>query len=115
MNNKTLATVAYITLIGWLISFFSSNSKTPRDPLVKYHLNQAFGLFVLVFCVNIVVTILANVLPASIALILGFVSMAVSVIYLIFMILGAITASKEEMKPLPLIGDMFVNKFDFIK
>lgn len=107
MNNKTLSILSYITIIGWLISFFSS--KGPRDPLVKYHLKQAFGLFITVIIYSIIVQVVACIVPA-IAIILS----AVNLIFLILIIIGAINASKEKENPLPVIGKFFENKFDFI-
>ncbi|GAA3762325.1 DUF4870 domain-containing protein [Flavobacterium ginsengiterrae] len=107
MNNKTLAIVSYITIIGWLVSFFSSNS--PRDPLVKYHQKQSFGLYVIAIAYNVIVQIVARIIP-SLASILSLVSL----VFLILIIIGAINASKEKETPLPLIGKIFENKFGFI-
>lgn len=108
MNNKTLSILSYITIIGWLVSFFSSTS--PRNPLVKYHLNQAFGLFITAIAYGIIVQIVARIVP-SIAMILS----AINLVFLILIIIGAINASKEKETPLPLIGKIFENKFGFIK
>jgi uncharacterized membrane protein len=107
MNNKTLAIVSYITIIGWLVSFFSS--KAPRNPLVKYHLKQSFGLWITAIIYNVIIQILAAIVPALV-LILSLVSL----VFLILLIIGAINASKEKETPLPLIGKLFENKFGFI-
>lgn len=107
MNNKTLAIVSYITIIGWLVSFFSSNS--PRDPLVKYHQKQSFGLYAIVIVYNVIIQIIARIVPS-----LAFIFSLVSLVFLVFIIIGAINASKEKETPLPLIGKLFENKFGFI-
>lgn len=107
MSNKTLAILSYITVIGWLVSFFSSTS--PRDPLVKYHLKQGFGLWIAAIAYNIIIQIVASIVP-SIAAILSLVSL----VFLVLLIIGAINASKEKETPLPLIGKLFENKFGFI-
>lgn len=109
MNNKTLAIVSYITLIGWLISFFVSADK--RDELVKFHLKQSLGLAIVSIVLNVITTVIAFVLP-SIASIL---SLVVFLFVLALLIIGCINASKETNKELPLIGGFFVNAFDFIK
>jgi len=117
MDKKTMAIVSYITIIGWLISFFSYKDKE-KNSLVSYHLKQAFGLFVTMFCINIALRILITIFSAinliSIVGIIGLLAMLLSVTYLVLLIIGIITASKEEEKPLPIIGKMFEGKFDFI-
>lgn len=107
MSNKTLAILSYITVIGWLVSFFSSTS--PRDPLVKYHLKQGLGLWIIAIVYNIIIQVVVSIVPA-IAMILSLVSL----VFLILLIIGAINANKENETPLPLIGKLFENKFDFI-
>ena len=107
MNNKTLAIVWYITIIGWLVSFFSSTS--PRDPLVKYHLKQSFGLFVIAIIYSVITNVIVLLVPA-IGTILSLGSLAI----LVLLILGAINASKEQQTPLPVIGKFFEDKFGFI-
>jgi len=112
MDKKTMAFVSYITLIGWLIAFFSYKGKE-KSALVSYHLRQALGLFLTVFCINITVNVLSIIL-GSLAGILGIVSLIVSITYLVLLIIGILTANKKEEKPLPIIGKMFEGKFNFI-
>ncbi len=115
MNNKTLALVSYITLIGWLISFFSYKGQE-KSSLVSYHLRQSLGLLITSFIygivVNIVVIILMSISP-KLALIGSILSLGY-LVFLILMIIGILNANKEEEKPLPLIGKMFEGKFNFI-
>ena len=123
MDKKTMAIVSYITIIGWLISFFSYKG-TEKDSLVSYHLKQSFGLFLTAFCINIALIILTKILVAIalagiaflvvITTILGLLSTIIYITYLVLFIIGIITASKGEEKPLPIIGKMFEGKFDFI-
>jgi len=116
MDRKTLAIVSYVTLIGWLISFFSYKGKE-KDSLVSYHLKQAFGLFLTFFCINIainiIITILVFISPA-VAVMVGYVGTLVSIAYLVLLIIGILTANKQEEKPLPIVGKMFEGKFNFI-
>lgn len=106
MNNKTLSIVSYITLIGWLIAYFSG--KENANSLLKYHLKQSLGLMIVSVIFNIALTVLANIIPSL--SILGFLGL----IFLVLLIIGIINAANEVQKPLPIIGKMFENKFAFI-
>lgn len=108
MNKKTASIVSYITIIGWLISYFSTKDQQ-RDSLVKFHLKQSFGLAIVTIFFNIVTTIIAIVIPA-IATILSLVGL----VFFILMIIGIINANKEQETPLPVIGKLFTSKFNFI-
>jgi uncharacterized membrane protein len=105
MNNKTLSIVSYITIIGWLIAFFSAKDKTPKSSLVTYHLKQGFGLAI----IGAVLSVLSGILSAF-AFIFGIAQLVVFVLW----IFGIINAMNEVEKPVPLIGSMFEGKFDFI-
>lgn len=106
MDKKTLSIVSYITIIGWLIAYFSNSEKTS---LAKYHLKQSFGLFLTTVVVGVVLTIILSIIP------IPFVDNIYSLGILVLIIIGILNASKEEEKPLPIIGTMFENKFDFIQ
>lgn len=108
MTNKTLAILSYVTIIGWLVSFFSSSNQKPRTSLVVYHLKQGFGLFVVSIIFNIILRVVATIVPAL--SILGMVGW----VFFIFMIFGIINANNHQEKPIPIIGKMFENKFSFI-
>lgn len=106
MNNKTLSIVSYITLIGWLIAYF--NGKEKGDSLLKYHLRQALGLAIVSIIFNVVLTIVATIVPA-----LSFLGIA-GLVILVLWIMGIINAANGAEKPTPLVGKMFENKFAFI-
>ncbi|MBE8722682.1 DUF4870 domain-containing protein [Sphingobacterium pedocola] len=103
MSSKTISMIAYITIIGWLIAFFQS--RNTRTPLVKFHLEQALGVFIFSFCWSVILRILFFVIPplAPVGGILSFVP-------LVFIILGIINASKEQFTPLPIIGNLIADK-----
>ncbi|MGM5629715.1 DUF4870 domain-containing protein [Apibacter raozihei] len=107
MNNKTLALVSYITLIGWLVSFFTYKGQ-PKDSLVSYHLRQSFGLMIVAVVYNVLTSILMQI--SNVFSILGILSL----VFLVLMIIGILNANKGEEKPLPVIGKMFEGKFNFI-
>jgi len=106
MDNKTLSIVSYITIIGWLIAYFSG--KENANSLLKYHLRQGLGLFIVSLVFNIMLSILLVIVP-SLAF-LGYIGLA----FIALAILGIINANNEVEKPLPIIGQMFENKFSFI-
>ena len=108
MNNKTLAIISYITIIGWAIAFFSNKDATPQSPLVRYHLKQGLGLAIVSIVFNIAFTVVASIIPAL--SFLGLVGFA----FIILWVIGIINANNEQQKPLPVIGKMFEDKFSFI-
>jgi uncharacterized membrane protein len=113
MDSKTLALVSYIfTPIGWLISFFSYKGQE-KNSLVSYHLRQSFGLGLVVIGLWFLQIFLSSAMWSfywRISWLFGLISLGL----FILMILGIITASKGEEKPLPLIGKMFEGQFNFI-
>lgn len=109
MNSKTVSIVSYIGLIGWIIAYFVSKTKT--DDLSRYHLKQGFGLAI----VGIPLVIISNI----IAFIIPFVGLTLSsilgLLVFILLVIGIINAANETQKPLPIIGKSFENKFSFIE
>lgn len=106
MNNKTFSIVSYITLIGWLVSYFGGKDKA--NDLLKYHLRQSLGLIIVGFIVGVILNIIVAFVP-SLAF-LSYISFAI----LALLVIGIINASNEVKKPLPIIGKAFENKFAFI-
>ena len=106
MNNKTLSVVAYITLIGWLIAYFSGKEKA--DSLLKYHLRQALGLAIVSIIFNLALNAISLAIPG-----LSFLSF-IGWIILVFWILGIINASNGAEKPVPVFGKAFEKQFSFI-
>ena len=110
MNNKILAIVSYITIIGWLIAYFSYKDSIAKNDLTKYHLKQSLGLGIVGFTFGIITNIIAYALP-SIAMILSLSSLVILVLW----IFGIMNAANEQAKPVPVIGAVFEDKFGFIK
>lgn len=109
MNSKTLAIVAYITIIGWLIAYFQYKQETEKSPLVRYHLGQALGIFIASVLFSIAIGIVVTIVP-SLATLLSIAGL----LPLILLVLGVITASNEACRPVPVIGKLFENKFAFL-
>lgn len=108
MNNKTLAILSYVTLIGWLVSFFSSKDATPKSTLVNYHLKQGLGIAIVSILFSVALSVIASIIPA-----LGFLGM-VGLVFIIFMVIGIINAMNEQLKPIPVFGKFFEDKFSFL-
>jgi len=106
MSTKTLSVLSYVTLIGWAIAYYSGKGRA--DQLLRYHLRQSLGLAIISILLSIVLNIIATVAPA-----LAFLSLLTFVIT-IFWILGIINAANGALKPVPVFGRVFENKFSFI-
>ena len=106
MTPKVQSILSYIGIL-WLVAYFGG--KQVRNDLSKYHLKQGLGLWIIAVIFNIAISFIVMIVP-SLAVILS----ALSLIFLILMIFGIINAANEVRKPLPVIGKMFEDKFDFI-
>ncbi|PST82035.1 import component protein [Pedobacter yulinensis] len=110
MKNKTLAILAYVTIIGWIISYLEFKKRTDKDTLVSYHLEQSLGLIILSLVLGIASSILVSLVPPA-----YIVSIVVSLGTFVLLLLGIIAANNEARKPLPVVGKMFEGKFDFLR
>lgn len=108
MNQKTLAILSYVTIIGWIIAYVKGKELQPKSDLVTYHLKQGLGIFILSIVVNIALTVIVLVIPAL--AILGYVGYVMFVLW----IFGIINAANEEKKPIPVVGTLFEKQFGFL-
>jgi uncharacterized membrane protein len=121
MENKqdnTLAWVSYITIIGWIVALIIYNDSQKGNSLVRFHLKQSLGLFILYLAGFIVITILVALLMFTIpalAIGIGFIGNLYYLALLVFLILGIVNAAQNEEKHLPLVGKFFDEKLTFIK
>jgi uncharacterized membrane protein len=110
MDKKTLSIISYITIIGWIIAYVNYNKSEQKDSLTKFHLKQSLGIAILGIVLSVVLTIIGSVVP-TLASILSLANLAIVVLW----VLGIINANNEKEIPVPVVGAMFTNKFDFIK
>ena len=96
MDKKLTGIIAYLTLIGWIIAYLVGDKEG-----AKFHLNQAL---VLAIC-N-----MANTVIGMIPIIGTIASFIISIVLLVFVIMGIISAAKEEEKELPIIGSIKILK-----
>ncbi|HBB37397.1 MAG: hypothetical protein UX02_C0001G0297 [Candidatus Moranbacteria bacterium GW2011_GWC1_45_18] len=93
-KNKAMAIVGYIIPILFFIPLVTD---AKNSPFAKFHANQQLNLLLAAVVVNIV----GGIIP----FIGWFIILPLGTIFLIVAaIMGIISASKAEMKPLPLIG-----------
>jgi uncharacterized membrane protein len=107
--NKTLAIIAYVTIIGWAVAYFEYKKQSEKSQLVRYHLGQALGIFIVSIVLSIAIGIVASVIPS-----LGTLLSIAGLLPLILLVLGAITASNEACRPVPVVGKLFEDKFSFL-
>jgi uncharacterized membrane protein len=99
-EDKTVAIVAYITLIGFIAAIvIHSNKKTQ---LGSFHLRQMLGFFLTTFGGFILA-----IIPVIGWLALPFFYIGLIVLW----VMGLIAAIKGEMKPMPLVGPLYQKWF----
>lgn len=110
MDKKMISIISYITIIGWVIAYVANNGNAEKSSLAKFHLKQSLGLGIVGILFSIALTIIGSIVP-SLASILSLGNL----VLLVFWVIGIMNANNEEEKPLPIIGSMFEDKFDFIQ
>ena len=103
-EDRTVAILAYITLIGFIIAIvLHSNKKTA---LGAFHLRQVLGLFVTGVAFGLCAIILAFIpIIGWLAIALGWLSM------LVMVIMGLIGAATGQRKPVPVLGEHYQKWF----
>jgi uncharacterized membrane protein len=99
-EDKTVAIVAYLTLIGFIAAAIIHSSK--KTKLGAYHLRQMLGFILSMFAVIVLMFI-----P-----IIGWILIPVFYLFMfICWIMGLVAAINGQMKPMPLIGPMYQKWF----
>jgi len=109
MPKKTVSVISYMTIIGWLIAY-REYEKGAKSSLVKYHLEQSFGLAIIVVVTNIIL-ILPVFFDTFFIILLIINNMGLVILW----IAGLISAYHGVRLPLPFIGFYFKDKFRFIQ
>ena len=102
-EGKTRAIVAYITIIGAIIAIFMNLES--KNPFARFHIRQAFGIFIAFFALGFMVSYLNNWGATA-----GF--------YLFIFVLwgyGLVNAFQGNAIPVPLLGKYFQKWFTFIE
>ena len=99
-EGKTIAIIAYITIVGLLIAFIMNNNK--KNAFAAYHLRQSLGLGITGLALSII-----NVIP-----ILGWIVSILGTIFLIVVwVMGLMSALNGKEKPVPVLGEKFQEWF----
>lgn len=99
-EDKTVAIVAYLTLIGFIAAIIIHSNK--KTKLGAYHLRQMLGFILSSFAVIVLL-----VIP-----IIGWILIPVFYIFmLVCWIMGLVAAVNGQMKPMPLVGPLYQKWF----
>lgn len=99
-GGKTLAFVAYLTLIGTLIAFFMNQEK--RNDFVSFHVRQALGLGLLYIAIGYIISSLDSMM----------VSMSFWIFFSVLFLYGIFGAMTGKANKIPLLGDFFQKLFN---
>ena len=95
MDKKVTGIVAYITIVGWVIAFLAGDKEG-----AKFHLNQA-----LVLCLAQLVLSVLGKIPF-----IGWIAGILSLVVLVFQIMGLVYACQGQDKEVPLVGAIKILK-----
>lgn len=99
-EDKTVAIVSYLTLIGFIVAVVLHGQKKTR--LGSFHLRQSLGLMI-----GFIATSILSAVPFIGWILFPFLMLAC----VVFWIMGFIAAASGQMKPLPLVGEHFQKWF----
>ena len=96
MDNKTIAIIAHITIIGWIIALIMNNNN--KSELVSFYLRQYLGIMLIGIAGSIL-----NFIPF-----LGLIVIIGTLVLWIISLLGAVSGEKKEV---PVVGEYFQDWF----
>ncbi|MBK6344033.1 MAG: hypothetical protein IPF41_16045 [Flavobacteriales bacterium] len=101
-GDKTVAIVAYLSLVGFVIALILHNQEGKKTELGAFHLRQGLGILISSVAMSII-----SIIP-----ILGWIVGCLGLILVLVMwIMGIIAAANGEMKPAPVLGAKFQEWF----
>jgi uncharacterized membrane protein len=103
-EDKTVAIVSYLTLIGFIAAIIIHNNK--KTKLGAFHLRQMLG-FMLTWIAVVICGMVLAFIP-----ILGWIAIfGLWVSMLVLWVMGLIAAINGQMKPLPVVGPLYQKWF----
>ena len=93
-EGKTIAIIAYVTIIGLIIAFVMNSSK--NNEFAKFHIGQSLRIAIL----GIIINVVSRFLPASLSIVASILSLGIIVLW----VLGLINAINLKETPVPVIG-----------
>lgn len=106
-EDKAVAILSYITLIGFIIAIVLHGNNKTR--LGSFHLKQALGL--MLFSIGVWFAFIIIAFIPLINMLLFLIAPLTWLGILVLIIMGIINAANGEMKPLPLVGTLFEKWF----
>lgn len=102
-NGKTVALVAYLTIIGLVIALVMNNKAATG--LGRFHIRQSIGISLTAIVSTVVrfVPGVGNILAS-----------VIGIVILVALVLGILSAIKGEEKPLPFVGNLYQKWFSMI-
>lgn len=95
-QDKTIAIISYLTLIGLIIAFVMNNDK--KELFASFHIRQSLGLTLTSLALSLI-----NIIP-----ILGWIVSIVGFFVLLYMwIVGLLNAINGKYKTVPILGDKY--------
>ncbi len=91
-NGKTIAIVAHITLIGWIVAIIMNNQN--KTEFGSFYIRQMLGL---------VLMGLLGLIP--------FLGLLISLLVLVLWIVSLVNAASDKMTPIPIVGPLFQEWF----
>lgn len=112
-EDRTLAIVSYLTLIGFIVALVLFGQPGKKTALNGFHLRQNLGLLILSFGVFFVLSIIGFI--PFIGLITLLLSPLCFIGFFVLWIMGLLAAVNGELKPVPVVGakiqEMFKGAF----
>lgn len=105
MDQKTIAWVSYITIIGWIIALLSYNNSPEKSSLARFHIKQSLGLMLTAVAISFI-----SILLGVFGLLFNVLNLGVLVLWVI----GLVAAVNGEEKPVPLVGNFYQKTLTFI-
>ncbi|WP_207955420.1 DUF4870 domain-containing protein [Segetibacter sp. 3557_3] len=109
MDQKTIAWLSYITIIGWIVALVNYNSSAVKSSLARFHLRQTLGLFLTGMALYILQFSLFFIFPLA-----AFFIPLLAIVLMVFWILGLVAAVNGEEKPVPFLGDLYQKTLTFV-
>ena len=105
-EDKTVAILSYLTLIGFIVAIVLHSSK--KTALGTYHLRQTLGLFLTAITCSAAFFVLAFIPIVHFVLLLSpFIWLGFFVLWL----MGLIAAVNGQQKPMPVVGELYQQWF----
>ena len=103
-ENRYLCILSYISIL-----FVIPLIVRPSSPFVKYHSNQGLILFIFEIAIGIITSILSVVFGiVHLGFIAWVINTALHIVTVLLMVYGILSACGGYVRPLPVIGDLFV-------